>query len=184
MARSEIARSSSRIELGLLVAVARLQAASHRAGTHAARELRERVGQRSGARTASFPQAAPHQVVPLGNEVVQRAARRCGPGRRRCLPGSSATPHIMQRDLPDGAARPRKAGPRTRRSHARVFSQGRSAWVIAAELEECSGLSHLYIPFPHGLERKLDAPLRALAPWASRGGDALHDDARTRRARP
>ena len=42
---------------------------------HTAGELGERVGKRQ-ALCRFAPQAAVHQVVPLGNQVVQRAARR------------------------------------------------------------------------------------------------------------
>ena len=50
-------------------------------GAHAARELGERVGERQ-ALSGVGPHAAPHEVVPLGDQVVQRASRAASLAKR------------------------------------------------------------------------------------------------------
>ena len=62
-------------------------------GAHAARELGQRIGERQ-ALGGIGPHATPHEVVPLGNQVVQRASRAARLAKREArLAERHATVH-------------------------------------------------------------------------------------------
>ena len=134
----------------------RLQATSHGAGQTRPGELRERIGQRRACQPHPRSHALVEQVVRLGNEVVQRAARlaaragehACRSGRRRRRSSCSGSP----------ARAARVGGKRNRRTRRNLGGALRR--TDAAEcstrsaLEICSWLSHGYAPAPHRPRRR------------------------------
>ena len=156
--------------LGLVVArqVAR-RLAQRRA--HAAGELGHGACQRQTLRRL-LPLSAPHQVVPLGNEVVQRAPRRARRPKRLA--------HLAKRHATRHAAACLHArfvlGNRLIQlvEIARALLNRSQAMRHAAVLQKCSGLSHGLLPFLHGIECDLQRFLVRLAVRLGVGNHVHH----------